>query len=51
MDYFNYQNDIRLMQYDEIKAWVKSSSDDEIALTIEELLFDLDYNSRVYRDY
>jgi len=51
MDYFNYQDDIRLMQYDEIKAWVKSSSDDEIALTIEELLFDLDYNSRAYRDY
>lgn len=46
-----FADDLRLMTYEEIKQWVKVSSPEEVANQIEELLFDLDYNSRAIYGY
>lgn len=46
-----FSDDLRTMSYQEIKEWAKVSSPEEIANSIEELLFDLEYNSRAIYDY
>ena len=44
-------DDLRTMSYRDIKEWAKVSTPEEIANSIEELLFDLEYNSRAIYDY
>lgn len=51
METYYFADDVRTMNFEEIKAWVRSSTEEEIALTIEDLMFDLEYSSRAYNGY